>query len=137
MWYGLVDQLVDRCLGMAEAPGSKVLDGLNTPSVLNLPASPYAFISLMQLLLMVMAFEVLNRLRWKGGIELAEIVILHRGAPGDRKAIPGKQLTGLDRHYFWYSERGMEITIPLHRIREIRLEGKPIWERKEKPEKQD
>jgi len=86
---------------------------------------------------MVMVFEVLNRLKWKGGLELADIIILHRGAPGDMKAIKGSQLTGLDRHYFWYSESGNEITIPLHRVRRIRLEGKLIWERKEKPQGQD
>jgi uncharacterized protein (UPF0248 family) len=86
---------------------------------------------------MAMSFEVLNRLRWKGGIERAEIVILHRGAPGDRKTIRGSQITGLDRHYFYYSESGRETTIPLHRIREMWLEGKPVWKREEKPEKRD
>jgi uncharacterized protein (UPF0248 family) len=86
---------------------------------------------------MVMAFEILNRLKWNGGLERCEIIILHRGAPGDRKTILGKQLTGLDRHYFYYSERGRETTIPLHRIREVRLEGEALWKRKEKPEKRD
>ena len=80
---------------------------------------------------MVMAFEVLNRLKWKGGLERCEIVILHHGAPGDRKAIHGPQVSGLDRHYFWY-KNGRETTIPLHRIREIRLDEKLIWERKER-----
>jgi uncharacterized protein (UPF0248 family) len=83
---------------------------------------------------MVMVFQVLNRLRWKGGLDKSEIVILHRGAPQDRKAIKGSQTTGLDRHYFYYAEGGREATIPLHRIRKVILEGKVIWERKEKPE---
>ena len=86
---------------------------------------------------MVMAFEILNKLKWKGGLERCEIIILHRGAPGDRKTILGKQLTGLDRHYFYYSESGRETTIPLHRIREVRLEKETLWKRKEKPEKRD
>jgi uncharacterized protein (UPF0248 family) len=77
---------------------------------------------------MVMAFEVLNRLKWEGGLERCEIIILHRGALGDRKAIHGSQVTGLDRHYFWY-KNGRETTIPLHRIREIRLEEKILWKR--------
>ena len=84
---------------------------------------------------MVMAFEVLNRLKWKGGLEKCEIIILHRGAPGDRKTIPGSQVTGLGRHYFYYSEDPRETTIPLHRIREVRLEGKVLWKRK--PENKD
>jgi len=102
---------------------------------------------------MAMAFEVLNKLKWKGGLERCEIVILHRGVPGDRKAIPGSHVTGLDRHYFWYEERGRETTIPLHRIREIRLkkekdgldkpaqavglEWEALWKREEKPKKRD
>jgi uncharacterized protein (UPF0248 family) len=85
---------------------------------------------------MVMAFEVLNRLKWKGGLERCEILIIHRGAPGDRKTIRGSQVTGLDRHYFWY-KNGRETTIPLHRIREVRLDEKLIWKRKEKPENKD
>ena len=86
---------------------------------------------------MAMAFEVLNKLKWKGDLDKCDIIILHRGAPRDRKSIHGNQLTDLDRHYFYYSENGRETTIPLHRIREIWLEGKLVWERKEKPEKHD
>ena len=78
-----------------------------------------------------MAFEALNKLRWKGGLERCEIIILHRGAPGDRKTIHGSQITGLGRHYFWY-KNGRETTIPLHRIQEIWLDEKLIWKRKPK-----
>jgi len=78
-----------------------------------------------------MVFQVLNRLKWKGGLEKCEIIILHRGAPGDRKTIQGSKITGLDRHYFWY-KNGRETTIPLHRIQEIRLEEKILWKRNPK-----
>jgi uncharacterized protein (UPF0248 family) len=81
-----------------------------------------------------MVFEVLNRLKWKGGLERCEIIILHRGTPGDRKTIHGSQVSGLDRHYFWY-KNGRETTIPLHRIQEVQLEGKAIWKRS--PKSQD
>ncbi len=77
-----------------------------------------------------MVFQVLNRLKWQGGLEKCEVIILHRGAPGDRKAISGSKLTGLDRHYFYYSDGGRETTIPLHRIQEVRLEGETLWKRK-------
>jgi uncharacterized protein (UPF0248 family) len=86
---------------------------------------------------MVMSFEVLNKLKWKGGLDGCEIIILHRGAPRDRKTIQGSQVTDLDRHYFYYSESGRETTIPLHRIREIWLDRKLVWKREEKPEKRD
>ena len=84
-----------------------------------------------------MVFQVLNRLKWEGGLEKCEIVILHRGAPGDSKTIPGSQVTGIGRSYFYYNSNGREITIPLHRILEVRLEQKTLWKRKEKPQKQD
>ena len=82
-----------------------------------------------------MVFQALNRLKWKGGLERCEIVIIHRGAPGDRKTIHGSQVTGLDRHYFYYTERSRETTIPLHRIQEIWLDEKLVWKRK--PKNQD
>ena len=81
-----------------------------------------------------MVFQVLNKLKWKGGLESCEIVILHRGAPGDRKAIPGSKVTEIKRSYFSYKNR-RETTIPLHRILEIRLEEKILWKRNQK--KQD
>ncbi|MCX6814331.1 MAG: RNA repair domain-containing protein [Candidatus Aenigmarchaeota archaeon] len=83
-----------------------------------------------------MVFQVLNRLKWKGGLEKCEIIILHRGAPGDRKTIYGSHVTEIRRSYFSY-KNGREITIPLHRILEVRLEEKMIWKRKEKPQKQN
>jgi uncharacterized protein (UPF0248 family) len=79
-----------------------------------------------------MVFQALNRLKWKGGLEKCEIIILHRGAPGDRKTVRGSQVTGLGRHYFCYTDKGKETTIPLHRIQEIRLEEKTLWKRKPK-----
>ena len=81
-----------------------------------------------------MVFQVLNKLKWKGGLESCEIVILHRGAPEDRKTIPGSKVTEIKRSYFSY-KNGRETTIPLHRIREIRLEEKILWKRNQK--KQD
>ncbi len=78
-----------------------------------------------------MVFEVLNRLKWEGGLGECEIVIRHRGAPGDVLTIPGKSLTELKRDHFIYTnERGEETFIPLHRILEVRSGGKVLWKRK-------
>jgi uncharacterized protein (UPF0248 family) len=75
-----------------------------------------------------MVFEVLNRLKWKDGLEGVEIIILHRGAPGNRKVIRGEELTEIKRSYLVYG-----ITeIPLHRIREVRKDGRTIWKREGK-----
>jgi uncharacterized protein (UPF0248 family) len=83
-----------------------------------------------------MVFQVLNKLKWKGGLESCEIIILHRGAPCNRKTIHGSQVTEIRRSYFSY-KNGRETTIPLHRIQEVRLEEKVLWKRKQRPKNQD
>jgi len=83
-----------------------------------------------------MVFQVLNKLKWNGGLERCEIVILHRGAPGNRKTIKGSQLAGFDRHYF-YLRNDRDTMIPLHRIREVILDGNLIWKRKKQPKDKD
>ncbi len=76
-----------------------------------------------------MAFETLNRLRWKGGIERCSVRIVHRGAPGDSREIPGGSITEIKKSYLSYSNDGRETTVPLHRITEILLDGKTLWKR--------
>ena len=78
-----------------------------------------------------MVFQVLNRLKWAGELGKAEIVILHRGAPQNRMSISGGQVTELKKHHFTYLNRnGDDIFIPLHRILEVRMGGKTLWDRK-------
>jgi uncharacterized protein (UPF0248 family) len=74
-------------------------------------------------------FQTLNRLKWTGKLDGAEIVILHRGAPNDRKNIQGNNITEVKKGYFSFLSQGGETTIPHHRVREIRLDGKTIWKR--------
>ena len=50
-----------------------------------------------------MAFprEVLNELKWhRGRLGDASITYLHRGAPGDRRAISGSEIVELERSFF-------------------------------------
>jgi uncharacterized protein (UPF0248 family) len=79
-----------------------------------------------------MVFKTLNRLKWKGGLQAARVVILHRGAPGDRKVIPGSRITQVKKSHFYYKDGGRESFMPLHRILEIRLDGETIWKRSTK-----
>ncbi len=71
--------------------------------------------------------EVLNRLLWEPGESLAdaEIVILHRGAPGDRMRIPGKSVSSIGRMFF----ETADASIPFHRIQEIWYRGKKIFDK--------
>jgi uncharacterized protein (UPF0248 family) len=75
-----------------------------------------------------MVYRVLSRLKWVGGLEDCEVVIVHRGAPGNRKTISGKKITEVKRSYF-YHRNGRDTCIPLHRILEVRVRGKVIWSR--------
>ena len=46
--------------------------------------------------------DVLNKIRWTGNQDLTgvEIWVLHRGAPGDRKVIPGEEVRELEHSFF-------------------------------------
>lgn len=71
--------------------------------------------------------DVLNRIKWSSGSSLsrAEVVILHRGALGDRKKILGDQIISIG-HLFFETK---DATIPFHRILEIWYDGKQIFDK--------
>ncbi len=77
-----------------------------------------------------MVFQTLNKLKWTGKLKGCEVIILHRGAPENKKTIQGEKITEIKRSYFSYDSGREEVTIPLHRILEVRLKGKIIWKRK-------
>lgn len=89
-----------------------------------------------------MVYRVLGRLLWRGGLERSEVVILHRGAPGGRKTVAGSRITDVKKGCLVYrndtrvfSARSYgkgadrQVTIPLHRVLEVRLDGRQIWKR--------
>jgi len=74
---------------------------------------------------MTTAREVLLRLMWdpRLRIEDYEVLIRHRGAPGDVKVIPGSSIRRVGRGFFVYDEGGVEVHIPYHRVLEVRGRG--------------
>jgi uncharacterized protein (UPF0248 family) len=49
------------------------------------------------------------------------VVILHRGAPGDRREIDGVRIKTVQKDGFWYiNEFNEEVFIPGHRILELK-----------------
>ena len=77
-----------------------------------------------------MVYKTLGKLKAQGKLPDCEIVILHRGAPQDRKSISGERITEVKKSYFSYTnEFREETTIPYHRVLEVRLEGKVVWQR--------
>ncbi|MHA1238202.1 MAG: DUF504 domain-containing protein [Candidatus Odinarchaeia archaeon] len=72
--------------------------------------------------------DILNKLMWHVGLENYNIVILHRGAPEDKKTIPGSKIKSVKSSYFTYIEHETEVVIPFHRIIEIRSnDGEILW----------
>lgn len=71
--------------------------------------------------------DVLNRIKWSSDCSLnrAEMVILHRGAPGNRKRIRGDQIISIGHQFF----ETTEATIPFHRVLEIWYEGKLVFDK--------
>ena len=69
--------------------------------------------------------NILNRLRWdsKESADNYVITYRHRGAPGDVKRLKASRISRLGKSYFTVSEESAhdtEVTIPFHRILEIR-----------------
>lgn len=71
-----------------------------------------------------MVFSVLNKLKWTGQLTHVHVVIEHRGAPENRKIITGNIITEIKKVYFVVRD---ETVIPLHRVREIRVDEKQVW----------
>lgn len=79
--------------------------------------------------------EILNRLKWTEGEDLAEAIItyLHRGAPGDAMTVLGKDIVELERSFFITKEA----KIPFHRIRRIEYRGQTLFQVDEKKEREE
>ena len=77
--------------------------------------------------------DVFSKYKFSGsnGLSRLEIVILHRGAPNNRKTISGKDIR-VYRTYFEYFDGFEWIYIPFHRILEIREGNKVIWRKRER-----
>jgi len=84
-----------------------------------------------------MVFQILNKLKWHGGLDECVIVIRHRGALNDEKTIFGSDVTEVKKSYFYYINKinNQEVVIPLHRILRVMVKGKVIWEKRKIPSK--
>jgi uncharacterized protein (UPF0248 family) len=80
--------------------------------------------------------NILNRLRWVSSEKTNEYLITyrHRGAPGDVKQVKASEILILGKSYFTLPSESDEVTIPFHRILEIRntRNGTVIWRSRRK-----
>lgn len=77
--------------------------------------------------------EILNKLKWSPDLNFQnyELVIIHRGAPGDVKIVKCRDILHLGRGFFEAIIEGRKTLIPYHRIKEIReIDGKVIWKKR-------
>jgi len=76
--------------------------------------------------------NILNKFRWDRSEDAEQYLITyrHRGAPDDMRQVKSSEIVKLGKSYFTLaSESGEEVTIPFHRILEIRdtTTGTVIW----------
>ena len=70
--------------------------------------------------------EVLNEMKWRDDA-LAEALVwyVHRGAPGDARAVRGAEIRSLGTSFFELEDA----SIPYHRVFRIERGGRVVWER--------
>ncbi|MCQ8892116.1 MAG: DUF504 domain-containing protein [Candidatus Methanosuratincola sp.] len=76
--------------------------------------------------------EMLNKIKWsgEGGLGGYGIVIIHRGAPGNRRVIRGEDVKDIAPRALICSEGGEEVVIPYHRVVALIRDGRVIWDRR-------
>jgi uncharacterized protein (UPF0248 family) len=80
---------------------------------------------------MVTIRGILNREKWasSGGLNGLEVIIIHRGVPGNVKVIKGESIIDIAPRAMLVSEGDEETVIPYHRVRIIRRGDIVIWQR--------
>lgn len=76
--------------------------------------------------------ELLNKIKWSenGGLGGCEIVIVHRGAAGNRRVIRGEDVADVAPRALICIEEGHEVIIPYHRVISLIRDGESIWTRR-------
>jgi uncharacterized protein (UPF0248 family) len=76
-----------------------------------------------------MARKKLLELKWHPQKSLmgVEVIYLHRGAPDDRATVRADEILRLEKSFFVVRRMNVEISIPYHRILELRKHGRVLW----------
>jgi len=69
--------------------------------------------------------DLFNEIKWTKDIRLVEIWIIHRGAPGDKKRIKGKDIGDIHKSSFDVGSS----SIPFHRVLTVVYDGDIIFQR--------
>jgi len=75
-------------------------------------------------------FELLSKIKWDPNEKPEEYVIYYYDRVENKnKEIRFTEIKEFNSSYFYIVKNGKDIAIPLHRIREVRRDGKLIWKR--------
>ncbi len=76
------------------------------------------------------ARDVLNKLKWHPDFEIsnAEITIVHRGAPRDRKTISGEDVLDLETGFMKVEGKEKPARIPYHRVLKIEIPEEVLYQ---------
>ncbi|SNQ60224.1 DUF504 domain-containing protein [Candidatus Methanoperedens nitratireducens] len=72
---------------------------------------------------------LLNEIKWKSDLHRCRVYYIHRGAPGNIKAVEGSAIRTIDRAFLILEGEPHEVYIPYHRIVRIDYDDKIIFER--------
>jgi uncharacterized protein (UPF0248 family) len=76
--------------------------------------------------------EVLNKLKWQSAdLKDSKITIVHRGAPRNIRIIDGADIIELGRSFMRVASPEEEAEIPYHRIIQIEVKGKILWQKRD------
>ncbi len=72
---------------------------------------------------------LLNEIKWRFDLARCRVYYIHRGAPGNIKAVEGSAIRTVDRAFLIFEGEPHEVYIPYHRIVRIEFDGRVVFER--------
>ena len=76
---------------------------------------------------------LLNEIKWRFDLKRCRVYYIHRGAPGNIKAVDGSTIRAIDRAFLILEGHPHEVYIPYHRITRIEFDNRVIFERPARP----
>lgn len=72
---------------------------------------------------------LLNEIKWRLDLSRCRVYYIHRGAPGNIKAVEGSAIRTIDRAFLILEGEPHEVYIPYHRIVRIEFDNRVVFER--------
>lgn len=76
---------------------------------------------------------LLNEIKWRFDLNRCRVYYIHRGAPGNIKAVDGSAIMAIDRAFLILKGHPHEVYIPYHRITRIEFNNHILFDRPIKP----